>query len=114
MILLGTSIGSALTIVLRPSLRSRNRRRSCPRRRHRARMGDRIAARSQAKLTGPHWARCLPGKRPPLACRVVEFEEVAHLAQPALLHEARMVRVLVVAVVRGPVGELHRDPEAVA
>ena len=48
------------------------------------------------------------------AGRVVEFEELAHLGQPALLHEADVIGVLVVAFVGGSVGELHRDPEAVA
>ena len=45
---------------------------------------------------------------------VIELEELAHLGQPALLDEADVVRVLVVAGVGGAVGELHRDPEPVA
>src|SRR6185437_3952984 len=45
---------------------------------------------------------------------VVELQKVAHLAQPALLHEPHVIRVFVVALVRGAVGELHGDSEAVA
>ena len=49
-----------------------------------------------------------------LARYVIELQEVAHLGQPTLLDKAHVVRMLVVALVGGPVGELHRDPEAVA
>jgi hypothetical protein len=51
-------------------------------------------------------AHCLP-------CRVVELEELAHLRHPARLHESDMVRVRVVTLVRGSIGELHRDPEPI-
>jgi hypothetical protein len=50
---------------------------------------------------------------PGLARHVVELQKVAHLGQPTLLHEPHMIRVLVIALVGGPVGELHLDPEAV-
>jgi hypothetical protein len=51
-------------------------------------------------------ARCL-------AFGVVELEKVADLGQPAILHEADVCRVVVVALVCGSICELHRDPEAV-
>ena len=56
----------------------------------------------------------MSARLPYLPRRVVEFEKLAHLGQPALLHEPEVVRVLVVAFVRGSIGELHRDREAVA
>src|SRR6266480_4344806 len=58
--------------------------------------------------------RTRPASTPLITRGVVELEEVAHLAQPALLREAQVVRVLVVAVVGGLICELHRNPEAVA
>jgi hypothetical protein len=45
---------------------------------------------------------------------VIEFEELAHLVQPPFLHKADVVGVLVVALVGSSIGELHRDPEAIA
>jgi hypothetical protein len=48
-----------------------------------------------------------------LPCRVVDLEEVAHLGQPAILYEANMSWMTVVALVCGSVCELHRDPEPV-
>jgi len=50
----------------------------------------------------------------PLSRGVIELEELAHLGEPALLHEADVVRVRVVAIVGRPICELHRDSEAVA
>src|SRR6266571_5016582 len=44
---------------------------------------------------------------------VVDLEEVRHLDEPPLLHEADVVGMLVVPRVRGAVGELHRDSEPV-
>src|SRR5206468_1594089 len=43
----------------------------------------------------------------------VDLEEVADLGLPPLCHERDMVRVLVVRPVRGGVGELHREREAI-
>lgn len=45
--------------------------------------------------------------------REIDLEEVRHLAQPALLHEPDMIRVLVVVLVSVLIRELHRDPKAV-
>ena len=53
-----------------------------------------------APSIGRPLARCL-------ACRVVELEELADLGQPALLDEANVVGVLVVALVRS---EILRTP----
>src|SRR4051794_32565896 len=49
----------------------------------------------------------------PLARRVVHFEELPHLGQPPALHEPDVIRVAVVLLIGGAIGELHRDPEAV-
>jgi hypothetical protein len=48
------------------------------------------------------------------ARRIVELEELADLGHPPLLNETDVVGVLVVELVGGPIGELHRDPEAKA
>src|SRR6266446_1814002 len=58
--------------------------------------------------TAHTWCRTL------LERLVVDFEELGHLREPALLHEADVIRMLVVGLVRGRSCELHRDAVPVA
>ena len=69
-----------------------------------------VRSRAGAELRAAGVGSPVDGSPARLARLVVDLLEGGHLGQPALLHEGDVLGVLVVDVVGGAVGELHRQP----